>query len=430
MAGQYRMKRSLTLFDAVSVGLGVIIGAGIFVVVGTAAGVAGPGVIFSIIIAGVVSLFTALSFAELCSAIPEEGGAYEYVFKIVSPFLGFMTGWMLILGSIVAGAAVSLSLAEYLAFLFMSFPANLLAVGACLLFTLINLVGARQSKIVNDVLVILKILLLLLFVLLGIPYIRLSNFQPLLPNGLTGLIEGAAIMMFAYLGYCDVTTMSEEVECPQKTLPISILLSLGISAFLYLLVSFTAVGVINYTALSISGSPLADVMKVTGNDMAAWVVSLGAIFATATVLHMLILSVSRIIYSMSRNHQIPRFINHIHPQFHTPYVSILLTGIPMAILALFVNLKYVVSLATFLIILSHLLVNYAAIAINRRTKPSFRIPFYPIPPILGIITFAALSAYLLIDVWPAVIIVLLTGIVLYYIDKKLLERTRRERKRR
>jgi APA family basic amino acid/polyamine antiporter len=429
MASQYRMKRNLTLFDAVSIGLGVIIGAGIFVVVGTAAGVAGPGVILSIIIAGIVSLFTALSFAELCSAIPEEGGAYEYVFKIVSPFLGFMTGWMLILGSIVAGAAVSLSLAYYLAFL-MSFPANLLAVGACLLFTLINLLGARQSKIINDVLVVLKVLLLLLFVLLGIPYIRLSNFQPLLPNGLSGLIEGAAIMMFAYLGYCDVTTISEEVECPQKTLPISTLLSLGISAFLYLLVSFTAVGVINYQQLSLSGSPLADVMKVTGNDMASWVVSLGAIFATATVLYALILSVSRIIYSMSRNHQIPRFINRIHPQFHTPYVSILLAGAVMAVFALTVDLKYVVSLATLLIILSHLLVNYAAIAINRRTKPSFRIPFYPIPPILGIITFAALSIYLLVDVWPAVVVVLLTGIVLYYIDKSLLEKTRRERKRR
>ncbi len=428
MANQ-RLKRTLTLFDAVSLGLGVIIGAGIFVVVGTAAGVAGPGVIFSIILAGIVSLFTALSFAELCSAIPEEGGAYEYVYKIVSPFLGFMTGWMLILGSIVAGAAVSLSLAYYLAFL-MSFPPNLLAVGACLFFTVINLIGARQSKAINDVLVILKILMLLLFVMLGIPHIQFSNFQPLLPNGLSGLIEGAAIMMFAYLGYCDVTVIAEEVKCPQKTLPLSTLLSLTISAVLYLLVAFTAVGVINYKTLSLSGSPLADVMEATGNGMAAWVVSLGAIFATATVLYALILSVSRIIYSMSMNHQIPRFIHRIHPQFGTPYVSILLAGVIMAVFALVVNLKYVVSLATTLIILSHLLVNYAAIAINRRTRPPFKIPFYPIPPILGIITFAALSLYLLQDVWQAMVVALLAGVILYYIDKELLQRTRKERKRR
>lgn len=424
-----RLKRNLTLFDSVSLGLGVIIGAGIFVVVGTAAGVAGPGVIFSIFIAGIVSLFTALSFAELCSAIPEEGGAYEYVFKVVSPFLGFMTGWMLILGSIVAGAAVSLSLAGYLAFL-LSFPPNLLAMGACLLFTLVNLLGARQSKIINDSLVVLKILLLLLFVALGIPHIRLSNFNPLLPNGFSGLIEGAAIMMFAYLGYCDVTIISEEVECPQKTLPLSTLLSLAISAILYLLVSFTAVGVINYQLLSLSNSPLADVMEVTGNSTAAWVVSLGAIFATATVLYALILSVSRIIYSMSRNHQIPRFVNKIDPQLGTPYVSILLTGVVMAIFALFVNLTYVVALSTFLIILSHLLVNYAAIEINKKTKPSFRIPFYPIPPILGIITFAALSVYLLVDIWPAVIVALVMGVLLYYIDKDMLEKSRKEKKRR
>jgi APA family basic amino acid/polyamine antiporter len=419
-----RLKRNLTLFDAISVGLGVIIGAGIFVVVGTAAGKAGPGVVVSIIIAGIVSLFTAFSFAELCSAIPEEGGAYEYVFKVLSPFLGFMTGWMLILGSIVAGAAVSLSMAEYLSFLLKSFPANLLAVGVCLFFTLINLVGGRQSKIINDGLVILKILMLLLFVALGAPHIQLSNFSPLFPNGLSGLIEGAAIMMFAYLGYCDVVTISEEVVDPQRTLPLSTLLSLAISALLYILVSFTAVGVINYQTLSQSGSPLADVMKAAGYETFAWIVSLGAIFATATVLHMLILSVSRMIYSMSRNHQIPRFINHLHPRFGTPYVSILLTGIVMAVFALLVNLNYVVSLATLLIILSHMLVNYAAIEINRRTRPSFRIPFYPIPPILGIITFAALSLLLLIDVWPSALLALLTGVVLYYIDKRLLGRRR------
>jgi APA family basic amino acid/polyamine antiporter len=193
------------------------------------------------------------------------------------------------------------------------------------------------------------------------------------------------------------------------------------------MVAFTAVGVINYQKLSLSGSPLADVMEATGNGTAAWVVSLGAIFATATVLYVLILSVSRIIYSMSMNHQIPRFVHRIHPQLGTPYVSILLAGVVMAVFALVVDLKYVVSLATILIILSHLLVNYAAIEINRRTRPSFRIPFYPIPPILGIVTFVALSLYLLQDVWQAMIVALLSGVVLYYIDKRLLE-GRRKRK--
>lgn len=140
-----RLRRTLNLFDAISVGLGAIIGAGIFVIVGVAADMAGPGVIYSVIIAGIVSMFTAFSFAELCSVIPEEGGAYEYSYKVLSPFLGFMTGWMLIIGNIVAGAAVSLGLADYLRIL-MVFPANLLAVGACLLFTLINLMGQNSPK--------------------------------------------------------------------------------------------------------------------------------------------------------------------------------------------------------------------------------------------------------------------------------------------
>ncbi|MEM3555427.1 MAG: amino acid permease [Candidatus Micrarchaeia archaeon] len=417
------MKRALNLFDAISIGLGAIIGAGIFVVVGIAAGMAGPGVIYSVILAGVVSLFTALSFAELSSVIPKEGGGYEYVFKVVSPFWGFLTGWMLILGSIVGGAAVSLGLADYLAVL-MVFPANLLAVGACILFTLVNLVGAKQSKIVNDALVILKILMLLLFVLLGAPHIKPANFQNVLPNGLNGLIGGAALMMFAYLGYCNVTTISEEIINPQRTLPLAILLSLAISALLYLLVSFTAVGVVDYNVLAKSGSPLADVMEATGNEMAAWLVSLAAIFATATVLHTLILSVSRIIFSMSRNHQTARFISHIHPTFGTPYVSILLTGIPMAFLAFIGDLKEIASLATVLMILSHILVNYAAIVVNRRVKPPFKIPFYPIPPLLGIITFAALAYYLLLETWLITAVALLAGVALYYVDEALLRRHR------
>jgi len=419
-----RLKRALNLFDAVSVGLGAIIGAGIFVIVGIAAGIAGPGVIYSVILAGVVSLFTALSFAELSSVIPQEGGAYEYVFKTVSPFWGFLTGWMFILGSIVAGAAVSLGLADYLEML-MVFPANLLAVGTCLLFTLINLIGAKQSKIVNDALVLLKILMLLLFVLLGASHIKPANFQNVLPNGFGGLVGGAALMIFAYLGYSNIASISEEVVNPQRTLPLAILLSLAISALLYLLVSFTAVGVVDYNTLANSGSPLADVMKVTGNEMAAWLVSFAAIFATATVLHTLILSVSRIIFSMSRNHQTPRFINHIHPTFGTPYISILLTGIPMAFLALVGNLREIASLATVLVIISHIIVNYAAIAVNRRTKPPFKIPLYPLPPLLGIITFAALAVSLLQETWLITTIALLAGVILYYVDEALLRRKRR-----
>ncbi|MCX6776392.1 MAG: amino acid permease [Candidatus Micrarchaeota archaeon] len=423
MVRPVRLRRTLNLLDAVSMGLGAIIGAGIFVIVGIAAGMAGPGVIYSVIIAGVVSLFTALSFAELSSIIPEEGGAYEYSFKALSPFLGFMTGWMLIFGSIIGGAAVSLGLADYLAFL-MSFPANLLALGTCLLFTLVNLIGARQSKIANDILVISKVAILLLFIVLAAPHIKLSNFSNLLPNGMSGVVSGAALMMFAYLGYCNIATISEEVVNPSKTLPRSILISLALSAALYLLVAITAVGVLDYKELSSSGSPLADVMNVTGNETAAWLVSLGAIFATATVLHIIILSVSRIFYSMSRNRQLPNVVNKIHPRFMTPYISILLAGIPMAALAFVGNLKEVVALATFLVIVSHILVNYAAIKVNERTRPPFRIPFYPIPPILGIITFAALALSLLPDIWPMATAVLLVGVLLYYADTKLLKRKR------
>ena len=293
------LRRTLGLFDAVSIGMGAIIGAGIFVALGIAAGMAGPGLILSVIIAGIVASFTALSFAELGSAIPKEGGAYEYVFSVVSPSLGFLTGWMWLFGQIVTGAAVSLGLAAYLA-LFVPIPANIIAVSACVLFTILNLIGVKQSSLVNDALVVLKIAALCIFIAVGIFHVKASNFSPAFPNGFPGVIGGAALIFFAYLGFGRIATVAEEVKDAEKTIPLSILLSLGLSTLLYLLVSSIAVGIVGYGKLSASGSPLADAMSATGNDLATWAVSIGGILATASVLLTTILGVSRVSFSMAR----------------------------------------------------------------------------------------------------------------------------------
>jgi len=419
-----KLLRSLSLFDATSIGVGAIIGAGIFVILGVATSLAGPAVLLSVLIAGVCSVFTALSFSRLSSAISKEGGAYEYAFELFSPFIGFLTGWMWIFAQIVVGATVSIGLATYLA-LFIPLPINIVAAGACLVFALVNLVGVKESATLNNALVVFKVAALLLFIAVGASHIQLSNFQPFLPNGFSGVISGAALIFFAYLGFGRIAIVSEEVKNPEKTLPLSILLALGISAVLYLLVSFTAVGVSGPGRISASGSPLADAMKITGNELATTLVSLGAIFAIASVLLTTVLGVSRVSFSMARNGQIPEFINSLHPRFGTPYVSILLTGLLMAALAFTGNLLQVASIASFSVIVTHVLVNYAAMAVSTK-QPKFRIPFYPLPPVLGIVSCAALALSLLPGVWVEEAVVLCAGVVFYAISNAVSRRAQGE----
>lgn len=409
------LKRTLGIVDATSIGLGAIIGAGIFVVLGVAAGASGPGVVISVILAAIVSSFTAMSFASLGSAIPKEGGAYEYIYELISPSLGFLTGWMWIFGQLVGGAAVSLGLAEYFS-LFIPIPIRFTAVAACLLFTLLNIIGVRESSFANNLMVAFKVGVLCIFVLVGIPYVQLSNFSTILETKFPALINGAALIFFAFLGYGRITTLSEEVRNPEKVVPRSILLALLISASLYLLVSFTALGVATPERLSTSGSPLADVMRMTGNELATTLVSLGGIIATISVLLTTLLGVSRVVFAMARNGQIPGLVNSIHPKFCTPYISILFSGALMAALALFGDLKQVLSLATFAIISTHVLVNYSALKVK---IGRFRVPFSPIPQLLGIVSCAALALSLIADVWLEAFVVVLIGEAFYLTYSRL-----------
>jgi len=310
---------------------------------------------------------------------------------------------------------VSLGFATYLS-IFVPLPVNFVAAGSCLLFMFLNLIGIRQSTLVNDALVAAKVLVLCVFVVVGAFYIKFSNFTPLMPNGFSGVVSGAALIFFAFLGYGRITTISEEVENPERVMPLAILLALGVSSILYLLVGFTSVGIVGSSALSSSGSPLAVAMGATGNSLALLVVSIGGILATASVLLTTVLGVSRVSFSMARNGQIPAFMNSIHPKFQTPYVSILFIGFLMAALAFFGDLERVISLASLAVISTHVLVNYAALKV--RDKCSFKIPFCPIPPLLGMASCVALMLSLPPDVWAVALVVLLGGFVFYHVEHK------------
>jgi APA family basic amino acid/polyamine antiporter len=403
------LKRALGLFDATAISVGAIIGAGIFVVTGIVAGMAGPGIIASIIIAGIIASFTALSFAQLCACIPKEGGVYEYTYRLISPFAGFLSGWMWILSNVFTGAAVSLGFAQYLVAIFPFLPITIIAAVLCILFTLLNTIGVRASATVNNFLVVAKIMILLFFVGLGLSFINLANFQPFAPKGSLGILEGAAIMFFAYGGYARVTTVAEEVKDAERTIPKAIILALSMSTVLYVLIGFIAVGLVGSQRLSSSNSPLAEAIGVAEVPAAVFIVSLGAMIATASVLLMTILGVSRVGFAMARNKQLPAFVSKIHPRFQTPYYAVWVTGTLSTILV-FENFSRVVAVGTFALLFNHALVNLAALRLEAEYRR------YPVlVSIVGFLLCLGLLFFLSADAWLIGIAGLTVGALYYHL---------------
>jgi APA family basic amino acid/polyamine antiporter len=422
------LKREIGLFGATALGIGAIVGSGIFIVTGIVAGIAGPAMIVSVLIAGIIALFSALSVAESSAYLPEEGGTYAYAQKLISPFAGFIAGWIWVFSNIFVGAAVSLGFAHYFAGLFPAVPVKIIAVIICLIFIIINYIGLKESTLLNNTLVTLKVLILLFFVGLGLRFFHLEHFTPLAPSGITGILSGAALIFFAYTGFARVTIMAEEVREPEKTIPRSIYLALGISTVIYIIVSFVAVGIAGAPALANSGSPLADAIRVTGSPAAVLLISLGAMIATASVLLTTIMGISRIVFAMARNNDLPAFLSKISPRFSTPHYAIGITGLLMVTAILIADLSLVVAVSTFAMLIFYFIANVAALKLPPKAR------HYPsIIPVIGAITCAGLAAFLGIDAWIIGIIGLVIGIAWFFgrrgINKPPPERTSGIRRR-
>ncbi|MBT0160610.1 amino acid permease [Candidatus Bathyarchaeota archaeon A05DMB-2] len=411
------LKRTLNLLDATAVGVGAIIGAGIFVALGIAIGYAGPAIIISIIIAGIVASFTAFSFAELGSAIPKEGGAYQYTFELISPHAAFLLGCLWLFAQIVAGAAVSLGFASYIVAIFPAAPYKVVAVAIALVLTGLNIVGIKQSTSVNNVLVAVKIAILCLFVAVGIFQVQPQNFAPFSPNGVVGILQGAGFIFFAYLGYGRIATLGEEVKKPEKTLPLAILIALAIAVAIYILTALTATGLSSYQTLAQSGSPIAEAAKVTGNFALVSAVSFGALIATASVILANIIGVSRVSFAMARNGQLPKSIARVSERFGTPYVSVLLMGVLLAVLAFTLDLKQTIAITSFAILLTHVFVNFCALRLRKKMPDAtkFRAPFYPLIPVLGLLSCGILMFSLPLESWFVAAVVVVVSAVLYRI---------------
>ena len=358
-----RPKPQLSLFDAVNISLGSIIGAGIFVILGAAAAMAGPGLVASVLIAAFVSLLTGLTTAELSRRYPRSGGVYVFARETLSGFLGFLVGWVWLFSNVVSGATVAVGFGHYLKYFFPALPtaAGIFAVVA---FTVvIHLAGSKESSRFNNVLVLFKIGILLFFSAAAFLHFHSANFRPFLPFGFRGVWAGAATVFFAYAGFARVAIVADEIENPRKNVPRATLLSIFISTLIYVLVAVTAVGGAGYKVLAGSGSPLADAIGSMGLSFGARLVALGGLAATGTVALASVLGISRLARVMAGNGELPAFIGRTGGRTSAPRNAILMSGAAMLALAFSADLPHIAYISSFSLLLYYAALNLSGLKV-------------------------------------------------------------------
>lgn len=430
-----KLKRDLGVWGAASIGIGAIIGTGIFVLLGVAAGLAGPAVIFSFIIAGLTALLTGLSSAELSSFIFEEGGSYIYTTRAFGKFPGFVIGWIKSFDYIVGSSAVSIGFASYFTY-FLHLPpvqSTIVTVAAVwpIILMILNLKGMKEASGANNALVALKVSALLLFILVGAFFLfnnpDLSNYQPFFPNGINGMLSGAAIIFFAFIGFNTVTMISEEVKDPKKTIPKAVFLSFAVCTFLYIGVATVAVGLVNWQILGQSAAPVELALtKATSNFFILEFVAISALFATTSVILASIIGGSRALFSMAREQVIPSIFSRISKN-GIPLFTVIISGISISLIVLvsFGNLQQLASIFNFGTLLTFIFINLSLIQL-RRARPDidrgFNVPYYPLTPVLGILGCIGLAFYLN----PNAVIYggswILIGIIVYLLNRWRIKR--------
>ncbi|MDE1804724.1 MAG: amino acid permease [Candidatus Micrarchaeota archaeon] len=393
------LRRVVGFAEALSINIGAIIGAGIFVISGLAAGIAGPAAIVAILLGAAISILTGLSFVQLSHFYSGEGGNYTYTKRVLGSYAASVFGMMFVAASVVGGAVVALSFGSYLveitgASLFV--PA--VAVTLIAVLGIVNYVGVKSSARVSMVLTIIKLAVLAVFVLVGVFYIKPGNYVPFTPNGLGSLFEAAAFIFFAYTGFARVTTLGEEVKNPKRTIPMAIIWSIIISSVVYVLVMTVLIGMAPYSAVSASQAPLEYAINIaTHNALLSYIISIGALFATANVALSMILGVSRVSFAMARDSALPVALSRTN-RFGAPGVSIVIPTILMMVVALALDFKQIASLSNATALLGYSVANIAAVMLTLREKGSRRLFFrsrsFLFAPILGVVMCASLIAFL------------------------------------
>ncbi len=390
-----------------AVSIGVIIGAGIFVLIGVASGIAGPAVILSFILAGLVSFFTALSAAELSSFITESGGSYIYAHRAFGRFWGFLVGWMQSADYMIGASAVSIGFAGYFIYFF-NIPQSLaiLILVACalpLILCVINLRGMREAAGANAILVLLKIIALAIFVIIGGLFISSNgsggNYNPFFPNGVSGMVHGAAVIFFAFVGFNTVTVIAEEVKDPDRNIPRALMIAFVVCAALYVGVAIVSIGLLNWQKLAVSSAPVESALAVaTGNIFILKYVSIAALFATASVVISSIFGGSRQLFAMARQRLLPEALARVSRN-GVPMSSVILVSVVISAVVLLArgDLSTLAQVFNFGTLMTFFFINLSLIKLRwdqPDTHRGFVVPLYPLTPLLGIVSCALLLAYL------------------------------------
>lgn len=450
--GSKALRRSLSAWDLTLLGIGAVIGTGIFVLTGTAAAnQAGPAITMSYLAAGLACAFAALCYAEFASMIPIAGSAYTYAYATLGEIVAWMIGWDLILEYAVGSMTVAIGWSGYMQRLMAGFGIELpMAIGAAPPVGIINLpatlivlaimgllvIGIRESARFNAVMVAIKGAAILFFIAAGAMYVNPENWRPFAPYGFSGVMAAGAVVFFAYIGFDAVSTTAEEAKNPQRDLPIGIIASLIICTILYLAVSGILSGivpVVEYRSLAeglpgvatrppeqtqaFLNAPVAYALTVIGQDWAAGLVSAGAVAGITSVLLVMLMSQPRIFFAMSRDRLLPQGVSKVHPRFGTPYITTIITCVIVALVAGVTQIQTVGEMTSIGTLFAFVVV-CAAVLRLRITRPDavrpFKVPFGALFPVLGIVSCLYLMLSLPVLTWIRFLVWLDIGLIIYW----------------
>jgi APA family basic amino acid/polyamine antiporter len=436
----HRLKKTLTAWDLTMLGIGAIIGTGIFVLIGTAIvgdahrPGAGPGIILSFVLSGFTCALAALCYAEFSTMIPAAGSAYTYSYATLGEFLAWLTGWNLILEYGVACVVVAIGWSGYfnniLATMGIALPAwaahnpwdrepglcNLPAAIIVLLVTIILVIGVKESARATGLIVTVKIAVILLFLAVGFSSVEPANWTPFMPYGFEGVGAAAAIVFFAYIGFDAVSTTAEEARNPQRDLPIGIIASLAICTVLYVAVAAVLTGMVPYTRIDIY-APVAEAMRLAGFKWGAAIVAAGALAGITSVLVVMMIGQIRVFFAMSRDRLLGPWLAKVHPRFGTPHRATIATGVVIAVMAALVPIGDAADMTNIGTLFAFALV-CGGVIVLRRLRPElprpFRIPFMPVIPVLAMAACLGLMAFLPVVTWIRFVVWTVVGIAVYF----------------
>ncbi|MCK1987381.1 amino acid permease [Lysinibacillus fusiformis] len=432
--GTIQLKKTLGAFDLILLGVGAIVGTGIFILPGTVAAThAGPGIVFSFIIAAIVCAFAGMCYSEFASSVPVTGSAYTYGYIVFGEIIAWLVGWALLLEYGLAVAAVATGWSSYLNSLlagfhivlpqaisgafnpaagtYMNVPAILIIFATAFLLTL----GIKESTRFNTWMVFLKVAVILLFIGVGVFYVKPTNWEPFLPFGISGIFSGAALVFFAYLGFDAVSSAAEEVKNPQRNMPIGIIGSLLICTVLYVAVSMVLTGIVPYHALNVS-DPVSYVMQMVHQDWIAGIISLGAVVGMMTVILVMSYGGTRLLYALGRDGLLPKSMAELSPKFKTPVKNTWIFALLVAFCAGFVPLSKLAELVNMGTLVAFTIVSIGVVYLRKNKNiPSggFKVPFFPVLPILSFLLCLFLISQLSVLTWVACGIWFIIGFIVY-----------------